>query len=173
MEKTQIQTDEVKENQKKKRKSQRIINFIVFPLIIVSFAATGIANLADPVIMRENSFVIHLHNVHVNAAVSLLTGGYEVRYDDMEAIELLHFNAWQLGQMIDDLYVPEFRRGRRTGVAMNSGDYRLHVSLDPHAPRLTIWITRRTGTPVLISFHDGEQTESLYKKLTEAVLSYQ
>ena len=157
--------NEPRKTKKEIGKIQKVLYFIIFPILFVGIVATGIANRIAPVTIHSDRITIHLHEMYHSAAVSLLTGGYEVRFDDIASIELMHVNAWQLGQSIDGLHIPTFLRGRRVGAAQYSGSYRIHVSLDPHAPRRLIWITRRANVPVLISYHIGNKTEEMYEHL--------
>ena len=118
---------------------------------------------------------IDIHMYARNSGFLYLIGrsGYEVRFDDIANIELLPYSARQLGRMIDDLNIPAPTTGRRGRMAIGrySGRYRLHVRLD-EAASPTIWLTRRTAVPVLISFRESSRTEELYRELAAAWRRY-
>jgi len=151
---------------------------ILLLLVVGGFAATEYVD-ANPVVIWDDGFAIHMHERGIISQISsIMTGGYEVRFYDITNIELLPYSASDLGDMIDDLRVPAIREGGRYSRVVYAGyvgNYRLHVFLgagDRGAP--TIWITRYESAPILLSFRqDGRasnagRTERLYSRLVAA-----
>ena len=165
---------------KQARKKARLRSYVILGIALLliggRFAATEYVD-ANPVIIREDGFAIHMHERGIISQISsILTGGYEVRFDDIASIELLPYSARELEDMIDDLRVPVLRQsryGNRVVYAGYVGNYRLHIFLGTSASS-TIWITRYEGSPILLSFRqDGHssnagRTEWLYSRLIAA-----
>jgi len=160
-------------------KKQKIVAAIIFLLILIVSVGSCQHTINNPVIIRENRINIHMHQEAPvdwpRGIFSVVTGGYEVLFDDVINIELLSHSVTQLSNMIDSLDAPSLRRGyspnfgSRQTVAgyVSNRSYRLHVSLFPDAIP-TIWITRYAGVPVLLSFRYGHETEALYEQIVEA-----
>jgi len=169
--------ERLKEKSRKRKlkqgKPSLIRNVIVIALIAIAsltFISHFVILISLPVTIRANSIHIHQGTPLLLSTVSLITGGYEVPFDDIADIELLRYSARELGDMIDDLRVPRPRsRGRYIREWQGySGIYRLHVALNDGANR-TIWITRYSGGPVLISRTNGWETINLYERLVEEI----
>jgi len=143
--------------------------------IIIAFALLNAVFTTQPhYVISGDRINIHMYGPMFSAAYRHFTGGYEMRFDDIANIELLPYSARQLGRMIEDLYVPALTTGRggRMTIGRYSGRYRLHVRLEEEASP-TVWITRRTAVPVLLSFRESILTEGLYRHLTAAWRRYQ
>jgi len=156
-----------------KKKSNRAIEIILGLAALAALIFIGTLSHDEPVVIGEDGISIYLHQGYI---WSRWTGGYEVRFDDIANIELSPHSAWQLGQVTDNLSVPQARplgRGTRgmpvitTAAYDTGGNHRLHISLFPDA-FYTIWITRYEDVPVLLSFRYGIYTQALYEQLVAA-----
>jgi len=133
-------------NEKSPQKSKKrgIISIVLVMLFYVVVFATQ-------TYVRNNAVVIHYDRVTIHAQtrafngqalLSILTGGYEVLFEDIANIELLPYSARQLNDMIDSLNVPDLGGGPaswavREQYAGYRGEYRFsqvrHIPFGLHA----------------------------------------
>jgi len=172
------------------KNSTRRVAKIISVLIIVLFSSFFIINIVAVEIAYSRPITVHENKIEISLYYSpsftfsplgiryLLRGSYEVRFADIVSIELLPFSAAQLASIICDLQIPVYQPvASRPGFRITMAGYfrgsRLHVHLNPDSS-YTIWITRLTGTPVLISRSSNYQTwiEQTYQHITRQWHSY-
>ena len=160
-----------------------IIFFLAFAgLLILNYYVVTISD-NRPVVMHDNRIEINLFHFP-SAPFSpfgiryLIRGGYIVHFSEIAGIELMPYSVAQLSGHIPALQLPAYqRRHADPGFRLSVGGYfrgtRLHVHLNPESSH-TIWITRHTDAPVLISHSSQQQAwvERTYRQLSQAWREY-
>jgi len=151
------------------RRKDRIISIIVV-LMVIPLGFVFLFRNSEDITLSDDKINIYLYVSGIAAIQAMITGGYEVYFDDIVDIELLPFSARQLGDRIDGLTVPPLIQTFRSTAQYDvEGNHRLHISLYADASP-TIWITRYENVPVLLSFRYGHETEALYEQIVDAWL---
>jgi hypothetical protein len=142
---------------------------IGLPIMLVFFGSHGIVTNFFPITPSDDAIHIHIYTLLPFGVFSVLTGGYEVPFDDIENVELLPYSSRQLSNMIDGLSVPPIARGNRSQIFSGyRGSYRLFVYTGPTVATPTLYISRYQGRSIVINSAGGWVVYNMYETVVDA-----